>query len=36
MKTYAKKFNAQRAAKAAGHDLDEIDIVKAKDGLRGG
>ncbi len=30
MKTYAKKFNAQRAAKAAGHDLDEIEIVKAK------
>jgi hypothetical protein len=33
MKTYAKKFNAQRAAKAAGHDLDEIEIVKAKDGF---
>ena len=33
MKTYAKKFNAQRAAKAAGHDLDEIDIVKTKDGF---
>ena len=33
MKTYAKKFNAQRAAKAAGHDLDGIEIVKAKDGF---
>jgi hypothetical protein len=33
MKTYAKKFNAQRAAKAAGHDLDDIEIVKAKDGF---
>jgi hypothetical protein len=33
MKTYAKKFNAQRAAKAAGHDLDEIEIVKVKDGF---
>ncbi len=33
MKTYAKKFNAQRAAKAAGHDLNEIEIVKAKDGF---
>jgi hypothetical protein len=33
MKTYAKKFNAQRAAKAAGHDLDEIEIVKAKEGF---
>jgi hypothetical protein len=33
MKTYAKKFNAQRAAKAAGHDLDEIDIMKAKEGF---
>jgi len=33
MKTYAKKFNAQRAAKAACHDLDEIEIVKAKDGF---
>jgi len=33
MKTYAKKFNAQRAAKAAGHNLDEIEIVKAKDGF---
>jgi hypothetical protein len=33
MKTYAKKFNAQRAAKAAGHDLDAIEIVKARDGF---
>jgi hypothetical protein len=33
MKTYAKKFNAQRAAKASGHDLDEIEIVKAKGGF---
>jgi hypothetical protein len=33
MKTYAKKFNAQRAAKAAGHDPDEIDIMKTKDGF---
>src|SRR5579875_172836 len=33
MKTYAKKFNAQRAAKAAGHNLDEIEVVKAKDGF---
>lgn len=33
MKTYAKKFNAQRAAKAAGHNLEEIEIVKAKDGF---
>ena len=32
MKTYAKKFNAQRAAKAAGHDPDEIDTIKTKDG----
>jgi hypothetical protein len=32
-KTYAKKFNAQRAAKAAGHDADEIEIVKTKDGF---
>jgi hypothetical protein len=31
MKTYAKKFNAQRAAKAAGHEPDEIEILKAKD-----
>jgi hypothetical protein len=33
MKTYAKKFNAQRAAKAAGHDPDEIEIVKTKGGF---
>jgi hypothetical protein len=33
MKTYAKKFNAQRAAKTAGHDPDEIDIIKTKDGF---
>ncbi len=33
MKTYAKKFNAQRAAKAAGHDPEEIEIVKMKDGF---
>ena len=33
MKTYAKKFNAQRAAKAAGHEPDEIEIVKTKDGF---
>jgi hypothetical protein len=32
MKTYAKKFNAKRAAKAAGHSLDEVEIVKVKDG----
>ena len=32
MKTYAKKFNAQRAAKAAGHNPDEVAIVKTKDG----
>lgn len=34
MKTYAKKFNVQRAAKAAGHKADEIEIVKAKDGFK--
>lgn len=33
MKTYAKKFNAQRAAKAAGHKLDNVEIIKAKDGF---
>jgi hypothetical protein len=32
MKTYAKKFNAQRAAKAAGHKPDEVEIIKTKDG----
>lgn len=40
MKTYAKKFNAQRAAKAAGHSPDEVEIVKVMDGytfrLKGG
>lgn len=40
MKTYAKKFNAQRAAKAVGHKLDDVEIVKTKDGftfrVRGG
>jgi hypothetical protein len=33
MKTYAKRFNAQRAAKAAGHDLEDVEIVKTKDGF---
>jgi hypothetical protein len=33
MKTYAKKFNAQRAAKAAGHSLDDVEIVKTRDGF---
>lgn len=33
MKTYAKKFNAQRAAKAAGHDLKDVEFVKTKDGF---
>lgn len=33
MKTYAKKFNAQRAAKAAGHDLDKVEIVKTEEGF---
>jgi hypothetical protein len=33
MKTYAKKSSAQRAAKAAGHDLADIEIVKTKDGF---
>jgi hypothetical protein len=33
MKTYAKKFNAQRAAKAAGHDANEVDVIKTKDGF---
>lgn len=32
MKTYAQ-FNAQRAAKAAGQDPEEIATVKTKDGL---
>jgi hypothetical protein len=33
MKTYAKKFNAQRAAKAAGHDLNDVEILKTKGGF---
>jgi len=33
MKTYAKKFNAQRAAKAAGHDPHNTEIVKTKGGF---
>jgi hypothetical protein len=33
MKTYAKKFNALRAAKAAGHSSDDIKIIKAKNGF---
>jgi hypothetical protein len=33
MKSYAKKFNAQRAAKAGGHEPEEIEIVKTKDGF---
>lgn len=33
MKTYAKKFNALRAAKAAGHKPDEVEIIKTKDGF---
>src|SRR5579883_181659 len=32
MKTYSK-FNAQRAAKAAGHEPDEIEIAKTKQGF---
>ena len=32
MKCYAKKFNAQRAAKAAGHRPDDVEIVRVKDG----
>lgn len=31
-KTYAKKFNAERAAKAAGYGLDAIEIVKTPNG----
>ena len=34
MKTYAK-FNAERAAKAAGQGPEEIAIVKTKDGFAG-
>jgi hypothetical protein len=33
MKTYAKKFNAQRAARAAGLKDNEFEIVKAKSGF---
>src|SRR5690606_3977540 len=33
MKKYAKKFNAQRAAKAAGHHVEDIDIAKTEDGF---
>jgi hypothetical protein len=33
MKTYAKKFNAQRAAKAAGHGPEKIEIVPTKGGF---
>lgn len=33
MKTYAKKFNAQRAARAAGLKDNEFEIVKAKGGF---
>jgi hypothetical protein len=33
MKTYAKKFNALRAAKAAGHKPDDVEIVRTKDGF---
>jgi hypothetical protein len=32
MKTYAKRFNTQRAARAAGHSPDEVEIVKTRDG----
>ncbi|MGE0753327.1 MAG: hypothetical protein AB7K64_22360 [Variibacter sp.] len=32
MKTYTKKSNAQRAAKAAGHKPDDVEIIKTKDG----
>jgi hypothetical protein len=32
MRTYAKKFNAKRAAEAAGHRPDDVEIVKTKDG----
>lgn len=34
MKTYAKKFNAERAAKAAGHSPEEVEILKTKEGYR--
>ena len=32
MKTYSKKSNAQRAAKAAGHKPVDVEIIKMKDG----
>jgi hypothetical protein len=32
MKTYSKKSNAQRAAKAAGHKPGDVEIIKTKDG----
>jgi hypothetical protein len=32
-KTYAKRFNAQRAARAAGYDLADIEIVKTAGGF---
>jgi hypothetical protein len=32
MKTYSKKSNAQRAAKAAGHKPVDVEIIKTKDG----
>jgi hypothetical protein len=34
MKTYAKKFNAQRAAKAAGHSPDEVEILRRRTAIR--
>ena len=33
MKTYSKKFNAQRAAKRAGLEAAEIEIIKRDDGF---
>ena len=30
-KTYAKKFNAQRAAKAVGYSSGDVEIVKTRD-----
>ena len=33
MKTYAKRFNAQRAAKAAGHEPDAVEIEQTVDGF---
>lgn len=32
-KTYAKRFNAQRAAKSAGFSLDDIEIIKTEGGF---